>query len=64
MKIYVLEKGIIFSGKGWEIKQKLKESKHKYEYVSDWIADVHEQDKLIRKAEATCSATYGLERSV
>ena len=50
MKIYVLEKGIIFSGKGWEIKQKLKESKHKYKYVSDWIADVHEQDKLIRKA--------------
>lgn len=48
MKIYVLEKGIIFSGKAWEIKQKLKESK--YKYVGDWIADVHEQDKLIRKA--------------
>ena len=48
MKIYVLEKGIIFSGKAWEIKQKLKESK--YEYVSDWIIDVHKQDKLMRKA--------------
>ena len=44
MKIYVVEKGIIFSGKGWEIKQKLKESQLQYQYVSEWIADVHEQE--------------------
>ena len=49
MKIYVLEKGIIFSGKGWEIKQKLKESQHKYQYVNEWIADVHEQNNLSKQ---------------
>ncbi len=43
MKIYVLEKGIIFSGKAWEIKQKLKESQHQYTYVNDWITDIHGQ---------------------
>lgn len=45
MKIYVLEKGIVFSGKAWEIKQKLKESQLQYKYVNEWIADIHEQDK-------------------
>ena len=44
MKIYVVEKGIIFSGKGWEIKQKLKEAQHQYQYVSEWIAEVHQQE--------------------
>lgn len=43
MKIYVLEKGIVFAGKAWEIKRKLKESQQ-YEYVRDWIADVHGQN--------------------
>lgn len=49
MKIYVLDKGIIFSGKVWEIKQKLKESQHQYHYVSDWIEDIHKQDNLIKQ---------------
>lgn len=44
MKIYVLEKGIIFSGKAWEIKKKLKESQQEYKYVNDWISDIHRQD--------------------
>ena len=43
MKIYVLEKSIVFSGKAWEIKQKLQESQHHYRYVNEWITDVHQQ---------------------
>ena len=44
MKIYVLEKGIIFSGKAWEIKKKLKESQQEYKYVNDWISEIYRQD--------------------
>lgn len=43
MKVYVLDKGIVMSGKGWEIKQKLKEFQDKYVYVNDWVRDVHGQ---------------------
>lgn len=48
----MLEKGIVFSGKGWEIKQKLKESQHQFKYVNEWIADVHLQSphKLRKKS--------------
>jgi Mother cell inhibitor of FtsZ len=49
MKMYVLEKGIIFSGKAWEIKQKLKEMQHQHTYVNDWITDIHQQDLTTRR---------------
>ncbi|MGE8077964.1 Z-ring formation inhibitor MciZ [Peribacillus loiseleuriae] len=45
MKLYVLEKEIVLTGKSWEIKQKLKEFQVKYEFVSDWIHDVHSSKK-------------------
>ncbi|WP_082191128.1 Z-ring formation inhibitor MciZ [Peribacillus loiseleuriae] len=45
MKLYVLEKGIVLTGKSWEIKQKLKEFQLKYEFVSDWIHDIHSSKK-------------------
>ncbi|RFU67756.1 Z-ring formation inhibitor MciZ [Peribacillus saganii] len=41
MKVYVLDKGIVLAGKGWEIQQKLKEFRRKYVLVNDWISDVH-----------------------
>ncbi|PLS15375.1 Z-ring formation inhibitor MciZ [Bacillus sp. M6-12] len=41
MKVYVLDKGIVLAGKGWEIQQKLKEFRRKYVLVGDWINDVH-----------------------
>ncbi|WP_110927533.1 Z-ring formation inhibitor MciZ [Bacillus massiliglaciei] len=41
MKIYVLEKSIVCSGKSWEIIQKLKQLRKEYTYVQEWIADIH-----------------------
>lgn len=49
MKRDVITKGIILSGKAWEIKQQLKEAQHQYTYVNDWIADVQEQELASRK---------------
>ncbi|MFD6442094.1 Z-ring formation inhibitor MciZ [Peribacillus sp. NPDC060186] len=43
MKVYVLEKGVILSGKSWEVIQKLKQLQNKYVYINDWIADIHDQ---------------------
>ncbi|MBK5483846.1 Z-ring formation inhibitor MciZ [Peribacillus sp. TH16] len=43
MKVYVLEKGVILSGKSWEIIQKLKQLQNKYVYINDWIADIPDQ---------------------
>lgn len=37
MKIYVHDKGVILSGKAWEIRQKLKEYGKDYQLVSDWV---------------------------
>ena len=38
MKIYVHDKGVILSGKAWEIRQKLKEyGKSHFQFVSDWV---------------------------
>ncbi|MTH52265.1 Z-ring formation inhibitor MciZ [Bacillus mangrovi] len=37
MKIYKLEKGIILTGKAWEIRMKLKEYGKKYKTVKEWI---------------------------
>ncbi|MBA9027278.1 MULTISPECIES: Z-ring formation inhibitor MciZ [Bacillaceae] len=45
MKVYILEKAIVLTGKSWEIKQKLKEFQVKYEFVSDWINDIHTPKK-------------------
>ncbi|RFU69185.1 Z-ring formation inhibitor MciZ [Bacillus sp. V59.32b] len=43
MKVYVLDKGIVLVGKGWEIREKLKEYQNQYAYVNDWVRDVHRQ---------------------
>jgi hypothetical protein len=43
MKVYVLDKGVILSGKSWEIVQKLKQLQNKYVYINDWIADIHDK---------------------
>ncbi|WP_442594690.1 Z-ring formation inhibitor MciZ [Neobacillus sp. D3-1R] len=37
MKVYVHEKGIIFVGKAWEIKQKLLEYQKQYTLLKDWL---------------------------
>ena len=37
MKIYVHDKGVILSGKAWEIVQKLKEYGKNHQLVSDWV---------------------------
>ena len=37
MKIYVHDKGVILSGKAWEIREKLKEYGKHYQFVSDWV---------------------------
>lgn len=48
MKRDVITKGIILSGKAWEIKQKLKEAQYQYTYVNDWIADIVVQELALR----------------
>lgn len=37
MNIYVHEKGIVLTGKAWEIRQKLKEYSDHFQYVTDWV---------------------------
>ncbi|WP_409301512.1 Z-ring formation inhibitor MciZ [Peribacillus sp. SCS-155] len=37
MKVYVLDNGFVMAGKAWEIRNKLRELKNKYGYVSEWI---------------------------
>jgi hypothetical protein len=37
MNIYVHGKGIILTGKAWEVRQKLKEYGKRYEFVADWM---------------------------
>lgn len=44
MNIYVWEKGIILSGKAWEIKAKLKEYRNNYNLVKDWIEGVNQNN--------------------
>ena len=41
MNIYVHEKGIILTGKAWEIRQKLKEYANNIHFVSDWELQNH-----------------------
>lgn len=40
MNIYVHEKGIILTGKAWEIREKLKEYANHFEYVTDWVGSI------------------------
>ena len=42
MNIYVHEKGIILTGKAWEIRQKLKEYANHFHFVSDWVESLPE----------------------
>lgn len=49
MKIHVFENGIVFSGKSWEIIQKLKNLQSDYVYVNDWIADIHRQPHPLKR---------------
>lgn len=37
MKIYVHSKGIVFAGKAWEVRAKIKEYSRKYYFLKDWI---------------------------
>ncbi|MFD0048505.1 Z-ring formation inhibitor MciZ [Actinomycetes bacterium NPDC127524] len=48
MKIYVLDKSVVFAGKAWEIRHKLKELQNQHIFVTDWIENVH-----ARPAEAS-----------
>jgi hypothetical protein len=45
MKIVVHEKGVILSGKAWEIKQKLKEYGKNYCFVKDWVENVQPDNR-------------------
>ncbi|TYR82517.1 Z-ring formation inhibitor MciZ [Priestia megaterium] len=40
MKVYVDDKQIILVGKAWEIRQKLREYSHQFEYVQQWTAAI------------------------
>ena len=40
MNIYVHEKGIILTGKAWEVVHKLKEYANHYPYVTDWVESI------------------------
>lgn len=44
MNIYVHDKGILLTGKTWEVRQKLKEYGKCYTFVSDWIK--HESNHI------------------
>lgn len=44
MKIYVHDRGIVLTGKAWEIKRKLKEYSQQHKLVKDWITTVHKAD--------------------
>lgn len=39
MKVYKHDKGIVFSGKPWEIRYILKKYQKKYTYIYEWIND-------------------------
>ncbi|EOR23425.1 Z-ring formation inhibitor MciZ [Cytobacillus oceanisediminis] len=37
MKVYIREKGIVLTGKPWEIRYILKKYQTEFTYVKDWI---------------------------
>jgi hypothetical protein len=37
MNIYVHEKGIVLTGKAWEIREMLKEYAKSFYFVTDWV---------------------------
>ncbi|MDF2037270.1 Z-ring formation inhibitor MciZ [Cytobacillus oceanisediminis] len=37
MKVYVHNRGIILTGKAWEVREKLKQYSRQYVLVKDWI---------------------------
>jgi Mother cell inhibitor of FtsZ len=41
MKVLVHEKGVVFVGKAWQIRQLIKKYKCSYQYVKEWIDHVH-----------------------
>jgi hypothetical protein len=47
MNIYVMEKRIVFTGKVWEVRRKLKEAAANYEKVSDWINSGHSEKRTV-----------------
>ncbi|MCS0672327.1 Z-ring formation inhibitor MciZ [Cytobacillus firmus] len=37
MKVYVHNRGIIMTGKAWEVREKLKQYSRQYVLVKDWV---------------------------
>lgn len=37
MKIYIHDKGVLFVGKAWEIREKIKYYRKFYPYLADWL---------------------------
>lgn len=37
MKVYVHNRGIILTGKSWEVREKLKQYSRQYVLVKDWV---------------------------
>ncbi|GLB58075.1 Z-ring formation inhibitor MciZ [Cytobacillus sp. NCCP-133] len=37
MKVYVHTKGIILTGRAWEVREKLKQYSKQFVYVKDWV---------------------------
>ncbi|RBP89510.1 uncharacterized protein DUF3936 [Cytobacillus firmus] len=37
MKVYVHSRGIILTGKAWEVREKLKQYSRQYVLVKDWV---------------------------
>jgi hypothetical protein len=60
MNIYVHEKGIILTGKAWEIRQKLKEYANHFHFVSDWVESlpVHTSEESPKPSLVSPKKTY------
>ena len=37
MKVYVHNRGVILTGKAWEVREKLKQYSRQYVLVKDWV---------------------------
>jgi len=60
MNIYLHEKGIILTGKAWEIRQKLKEYANHFHLVSDWVEflPVHTSEEYQKQLLVSPKKTY------
>ncbi|MCM3714845.1 Z-ring formation inhibitor MciZ [Halalkalibacter oceani] len=60
MNIYLHQRGVVLTGKAWEIKAKLKELRHSYSTVESWLQSVEgTSSRPKRTASATARKNAG-----